>query len=578
MFCLLGGICFSQNEESIQKIEKALDYIDSKMYAKPDSALIVCNQALKIAKPNSKSYAKLLARRGVIYDLKGETEKAVEGLLDAIQIQKSLKDSVELSYSYNNLGIAYFYTYRYAEALKYYNISAEIDSLQHDFQGWAGTQINRAIIFSNQNEIKKAASIYEMILEKSALLDDETLIATIYSNQAKLMVLNEDYKGALEHLEKARPIILLSEDPSSKMTLEVSASTAEFLSGNYDEALLAARRGLSYDPDSVYTERRIHLYECLAHVFYAQNKLDSGEFYNSRYQGLRDSLFNLETQEMVEEVQVKYEVASYKLEEERLKSIAALEAKESSESRAQRNLFIAIALIFFLIVTILYYRNRTKKKEQIILEEKLNLQEQLVKQKEDFIGEIHHRVKNNLQIVASMLAIQRSQTEDENIKSVFESSKNRIEAMSLIHDKLYQSTDFHQVNIQEYIDNLANQLVNAYSGALQIEVKLEIEEIILHIDSVVPVGLMINELITNSIKYAFEFQAIPQIIISIIEKEGKLNLTYKDNGQGLKAGSIAGFGSHLLRSLARQMKAESSDNSDNGYCYKMLISKYKRIR
>jgi two-component sensor histidine kinase len=576
LFCSCQS--FAQTNNHQDQVDAALVYVNNNLFSETDSALSICQKALSLSEPNSSEYAQLIARRAIIYDLKGQTELAVEGLLDAITIQKEIGDSIELSYSYNNLGISYFYTYRYDAALKYYDLSAEIDSLLKDFQGWAGTKINKAIILSNTKRYDQADHIYDLVLNQMELLGDKSLHGALFSNKAKLNVVAQDFQQALENIEKARPFTLAQNNPSPMMTLEVIKSNALFRLGEFDDALVAARQGLAYDQDSVFIERRVHLFECMAHAFYAMAKIDSGEYYNDLHQSMRDDLFNKETQSSVQEIQTQYNVAEFELEEERLKNIANEEAKLAAESKAQRNLFVGLAVISVMIGFLLFYRNRVKKAEQQVLEEKLNLQDQLIQQKEAFIGEIHHRVKNNLQLVASMLAIQSSQTENKEVKAVFEGSKSRIEAMSLIHEKLYQSTDFEQIQMDDYIKNLVEQIVAAYTGKNSIQLKLAISKITLHIDSVVPLGLVINELLTNSIKYAFETESNPEIEVRFNLNKELLILEYGDNGCGYKAEKKLGFGSHLLGSLARQLKAKTNENGDSGYYYKLTISKFKLIK
>lgn len=199
--------------------------------------------------------------------------------------------------------------FRYEEAIRYYRQSAEIDSIQNDYAGWAGTMINIAVIESNGSEPEKAQKIYDDLLRELERINQDHLAAIIYSNSAKLHVLKKEYRKALEKCEKARPIIMSSDDPASKMTFEVLVSNSQLGLNNYEAAKAAALRGLNYDKEQQFLERRMHLYECLSHAQFALQEIDAGNASNTQFQRLRDSLFTLETQAELSEIQTKYDLA-----------------------------------------------------------------------------------------------------------------------------------------------------------------------------------------------------------------------------------------------------------------------------
>lgn len=159
-----------------------------------------------------------------------------------------------------------------------------------------------------------------------------------------------------------------------------------------------------------------------------------------------------------------------------------------------------------------------------------------LREKEVLLREIHHRVKNNLQIVISLLRSQSRQMTDERMIEIFRESRNRIKAMSLIHETLFQSSNLSYVDFSSYINKLAMTLFQAF-GIEQHQVRLiiEAEEILLNIDDAIPSGLVINELLTNSLKYAFPDAAgAAEIRITMKSlNENQIELTVSDNGVGL---------------------------------------------
>ncbi|MBN2543688.1 PAS domain S-box protein [bacterium] len=181
-------------------------------------------------------------------------------------------------------------------------------------------------------------------------------------------------------------------------------------------------------------------------------------------------------------------------------------------------------------------RDITEKKAT---EEQVNA---ALREKEVLLKEVHHRVKNNLQIISSLLNIKAKSAGDENVSSVFHEMQNRIRTMALIHEKLYQSGDFASVNFGGYIRNLAAILFKSYrSPEKAIDIRINIDEIFLGMDSAIPCGLIINELVSNSMKYAFKKKdrgeiEIKMVIAERFKDEDLLRLEVKDDGIGLPEG------------------------------------------
>jgi len=156
-------------------------------------------------------------------------------------------------------------------------------------------------------------------------------------------------------------------------------------------------------------------------------------------------------------------------------------------------------------------------------------------EKEVLLREIHHRVKNNMQIVSSLLWLQSEHVRDKKDLEIFKDSQNRIMSMSLVHEKLYRSKDLSGIDIKEYITDLTNNLFQSYGvRAGTIEININVGNVSLGIDSSIPCGLIINELVTNSLKYAFPESRKGEIRVSLCNlNENKLELTVGDNGVGI---------------------------------------------
>ncbi len=156
-----------------------------------------------------------------------------------------------------------------------------------------------------------------------------------------------------------------------------------------------------------------------------------------------------------------------------------------------------------------------------------------LEEKETLLREIHHRVKNNLQIVSSLLRSQSRQVGDETLKQLLKESENRITSMSIIHEKLYQSENLAAINFKEFIRSLSHTLFRSY-GTTNITLKMDIEDMQLPIDTAVPCGLIINELVSNSLKYAFPRGQGGEVDIGLHRIDGgEVELMVSDNGVGM---------------------------------------------
>jgi PAS domain S-box-containing protein len=205
--------------------------------------------------------------------------------------------------------------------------------------------------------------------------------------------------------------------------------------------------------------------------------------------------------------------------------------------------------------------------ERKIIEEQL---EQALEDKDLLMKEIHHRVKNNLMIMASLLNMQSRYIEDEVARDIFKDSQSRAKTMALIHEKLYQSQELKKLDVQDYMESLARDIYHAYiKDPRRIQLNLEVDNHMLDINTVIPLGLILNEILTNTFKYAFPGDSEGLVNVKFSANENKeFLLEVADNGVGLpsdfhekKTGSL---GMRLIHSLTEQIKGEVEINSDHG--------------
>ncbi len=207
---------------------------------------------------------------------------------------------------------------------------------------------------------------------------------------------------------------------------------------------------------------------------------------------------------------------------------------------------------------------------------------QTIEEKEVLMHEIHHRVKNNLQIISSLMSLQEKNMKDNNTHSIFKDCQSRISSMAIIHEKLYENEDIAEVNVLDYISDLAAHLYETMGGDISLlEFDIDVENIKLHIEKAIPCGLIINELITNSLKYAFSEQIEkPKIWIKLQKKIKRNNnqkfdflLDIKDNGSGflndIDIENATTLGLRLVNKLSRQLEGQHKFIGNDGVHFQL---------
>lgn len=222
-----------------------------------------------------------------------------------------------------------------------------------------------------------------------------------------------------------------------------------------------------------------------------------------------------------------------------------------------------------------FIANRLKlsNKQKIIIEQKN-------KENELLLGEIHHRVKNNLQVISSLLSLQERSIDDVATKSAIAEGKERVKSMGLIHKMLYQNDNYSGVEMDNYGRELIKGLIDSFGiKATDIDVNLNFSRLKLDVDTAIPVGLIINELVINTLKYAFEKTNSPTINVSLIKQAENLILEVSDNGTGKVSDleNSKSFGMKLINSLAKQLGGKLVISDESGLHFKISISHYKLV-
>ena len=257
-----------------------------------------------------------------------------------------------------------------------------------------------------------------------------------------------------------------------------------------------------------------------------------------------------------------------KYETDKKESTIALQNQEITQQKKTQNIFIGFLSLLGILLVMLYrnFKNKQRLNQQLqITNGQLDAKNQ---QNELLLKEIHHRVKNNLEVVSSLLALQSRQLDDDSAKSAMQESQNRVQSMGIIHQKLYQGKNLAAVEMKDYFVNLGEGVLDSFGKSEQVKITYAMEELELDVDTAVPIGLIVNELLTNALKYAFLNKENPEIQIQLQRlSDDSLKLVVSDNGIGKTNNEVAkgtGFGSQLIQLLTAQLEGAMNYVADQG--------------
>jgi two-component sensor histidine kinase/Tfp pilus assembly protein PilF len=502
----------------------------------------------------------------------GQISTAIESLFEALAIQDSVNKKNDVASTLNALGYIYGQQGDIKKQMEMYLKSLENFREVDDQNGIALAYNNIASIYKKEKKYDSALIFFNdclSICEEFEMTEGEgnalNNIGNVLESQGKIVEAQNYYQRSLKIREQSADLIGLI---NSYLTI----GRLSFKSGDYQYAKSMAILALDKSSQIGFVDELKHSTELLYKSQEALGEYKEGLQTHKKFIVLRDSLNNIETQKTKIEQDLKYEYEK----KEALASLGFAKEKEISRVNQKRQGLIIWTVTIGLIVIaffsiIIFYRLRESTKQKKIIEIKNNENELL-------LGEIHHRVKNNLQVISSLLSLQERNTTDPKTKTAILEGKERVASMGLIHKMLYQKNNFSGINMNEYIDNLILGLLSSYGKNKEdFDLKYDIENINLDVDSAIPLGLIINELVVNSFKHAFDLTSKPKLNINLKEIDKHLVLSIQDNGKGSKKNvqTSNSFGMKLITSLARQLSGTLEIIEKEGLCFLVTVSDYK---
>lgn len=456
---------------------------------------------------------------------------AINSFLVRKKYYQKYKENLYISSMSNNIGLCYFKLKNNNQAKFYFKLA--LDELK----------------LTNNEENKSKNQGYNTFFE-----------AVIQSNIAKIDIINENYSKAIKAYSNLVQKTKIAGEKNNIPESYLDLAKINFKINNISLAEIYLDSAKNNFLNALNVEKKIDYLNTRGKILLAKGKINEALILFELGNKTSDSILNLQANRNNILAQVKYNT------EEKNKALQLIKIDLLTKERIATGLKIAfvVTLILLSVIAVLFFKNfKSRKlidKQNIVLKENLTEKEVLLK-------EIHHRVKNNLQVISGLLELQAKKANSTETIQILQDSERQINSIAIIHQMLYQLDDFSLINIDDYIIRLVAELKASYTNT-NIEIKVAVVSLYLSSNIAVPLGLIISELVTNSYKHAFGDRN-GEVFISINKNLGNdIVFEYRDNGQGFDAKyaleNSKSMGLKLLQMLTEEIDGTINIDGQNG--------------
>lgn len=492
----------------------------------------------------------------------------------------------------------------FSVASRYYFRAIENWKLTGEQKEIAKTYCSISDMFSMQDKYDKAIQYAMEAIKIFENLGETSLLASALDDLSYSYVLSEQYEKALEYADKALEIYKKSggDEINIARTLNSRGNALKFLE-RYEESIAEYERSIDIVDRLGVIRGVVAGTANIGHIYLMQNKYEealpyilkaiemstqAGDIRNlaenymhasNIYAGLGDFqkanhytwLYakDKERQHMEKENQLQEGLAD-KYEAGQRAATIVLQNQRIQQQALVQWLMIGLAALLALTLIIGWRNYIIKQKANKRLAESNQLLDAKNRENELLLKEIHHRVKNNLQTISSLLSLQSESIQDQSAWDAVQESRNRVNSMALLHQKLYQGENLAAIEMRDYFKTIGKTIIESFGEkAEKVSLNVEMSELELDIDTAVPIGLITNELMTNSLKYAFTNQSKGEISIRLhTDADGMIQLEISDNGEFLLKEELkeneGGFGTLLVQLLTKQLGGHLEKSNDEG--------------
>jgi two-component sensor histidine kinase len=558
------------NEYHQDSLRFEANFILSKSYhglGDDENALIHGKETLTLAF-DIPGRAAAIHHLGRIYESRSEYQKALESYLEAIEIHKSTGNKKGVANTLNSLSFVYKGMGQYEKALEVLEEAKKLYENLGNKERLAGITFNIGLMTMEMDKYAEAIAYFRKAMTGLREGEEPKKFSSFYNNLAncyqKLVHTNAAYyDSALYYGQK-------------NLTLKQQLKDQRGIANAHNGLAATYERASDYTHSYSHALAALKISDSLKFKSIKKNALDyliTAEIGLKKMDKLNDhfvSLTNL-TEELNEEshsrtlseMATKYETGKKEAENQRL---LLVNRQQTQLSR----ILGGSGILLLTVLGLLAYFYRDKQQANVKLQEQKKQIEFNLREKEALLREIHHRVKNNLQVISSLLNMQSYYMDDPRMINAIAEGQNRVKAMALIHQKLYQTDHLSEIDFQEYTEQLISHLATAFgdSGRM-VRSKVNGSALKLDIDTAIPLGLILNELITNSYKYAFNGMQEGNLKVDLTRDNlHYYHLRISDSGHGFPADfnedKLNSLGLKLVRMLIEQLDGSLAITNDPG--------------
>ena len=531
---------------------------------KLDSARFTLESSMK--KVLEKDLPLVYTQLGYVYERQGKLDKAADIAMETLLLGDQLKDKRAMAVAFSDLSNIFWKQSRFEKALEY-GLKALVlfeerglNDLDYDFTLYV---VGNCYLALDKHE--EALNYYEHSIAIGERYGFYNNLCDVYISMVYLKAYLNDFDAADLAGENAVKYGQLLDNNFMLMRSWLSIGKSQNLQGKYISAIESLERSLNIATEDFGDDFYLsQAYEALGKAYAGNHNYREAYQAYSEYDKLKKEIFTAEADQHISLLLTEFDVAQKE-------STIIVQENQIKKQRSTQTLMILIGGLLLMILLLLYNSIETNKKKNRLLKKQND-------EKEFLLKEIHHRVKNNLEVVSSLLSLQSEQVGDSKVADAMQKSQLRVHSMSMIHQKLYQGKSFSSIEMKEYFKSLGEYIVDIYGASERIHIECEMKKMELDVDTAIPIGLIVNELFTNALKYAFPDNRNGLIKISLIESGNQLQLEVSDNGIGKNYHEKmegTGFGTQLIELLTRQLEGKMSLSVKKGTSVSIEFQNHK---
>jgi len=483
---------------------------------------------------------------------------------DCIKIQEQIQDSILLPEAYNNLGSLYHDIRNYKKAEYFYNKSLRLCEKYNNHRCVAMSLTNLGQILSDRNELDSALTFLNRSLKVRELSKESYGIGITYNLFGEVYFRKNEYNKAVKYFNKSLLLERKHNDNKGVAASLIYLGNVYVKKQDFVQARKTGKEALEIAKEENALESQVRAAKLLRDAYQGEQNWSEAFNMEQLYNKLRDSIQNDKIEESIIIKQTTFDL------EQKQKEIELLSAKNDLQTLTLRNNRIVLCIAVLGILLISFIALFTKR----VLNKNKLASKLLTKQNEEkqvMMKEIHHRVKNNLQVVNSLLRLQSKEVKDSKVLDMFKNTQRRVLSMAKLHENMYSTENLKLINVEKHLSGLILDIIDSYDLGKEINIELNILDEEFSIKTLLPLSLIVNEVITNSLKHAFINKQKGNVSLELKKiNEENFEMIIGDDGIGFHPlEKSSGLGTKLINIFSRQLNGTIQLLEKEGAFYKL---------